>query len=173
MLDLRSLYTMLKVRIILISVLLLLFGVNSNVRANVDSNKSIQKAKDKGESEKESQEREHKETITELDFFGAFSLVNVQLQWRDLHIGLIDEAKCSKSKINRKQLPLEEVKTLPLEINEQVAPSSPIVHTGGNVIPIFTYRAVDGTTHFIYHQTKQHTSIIAYILNCGTYPLSC
>ena len=150
--------------------LLLLVGVNMNVRASVASGELVQKSTDKEQSDKESQQ-EPKETITELDFFGAFSLVNIQLQWRDLHGGLNDEVTDVESE-NPKELTLEEVETLSLEVKERFVPVSPIINNGEAVIPVSAYPTVCDNTHSICSENKQSARTIAYILNCGTYPLS-
>ncbi len=163
---------MLKIRIISLSILfLLLVGVNMHAIAGSDSQGLVQKATEK--SDKESQEQEPKETITKLDFFGAFSLVNTQLQWRDFPIGLNDENTDAASSVNPKELPFEEIGTFPIEDNEQIAPTSTIINTGFDLVLVSSYRTLNGSTHFIYSQNKQRSSTIAYILNCGTYPLSC
>ncbi len=165
---------MLKIRIISLSILLLLVGVNMHAIAGSDSEALVQKATDKEKSDKESQEREPEETITKLDFFGAFSLVNTQLQWRDFPIGLNDdEATDAVSSVNPKELPFEEIGTFSIEDNEQIAPTSTIITPRVDVVPVSSYRTLNGTTHFIYSQNTQRSSTIAYILNCGTYPLSC
>lgn len=174
MLNLYSLYKMLKIRIIFLSILFfLLVGVNMNVRAGIDSDELLQKSTDKEQSDKESQQQEPKETISRLDFFSAFSLVNVQLQWRDYHIGLNDEVTDVDSSTNPKELFLNKIETLPLELEGQIVPTSPIINTSDAIVPISTYRTLDGTSDFICSQNKQSASTIAYIQNCGTYPLSC
>lgn len=165
---------MLKIRIILMSALfLLLVGVDMNVRASIDSAELVQESTDKEQSDKGPQQQESEETISHLDFFSAFSLVNTQLQWRDFNIGLIDEITEVESSVNRKELSLEEVKTLPFELRKKVVPSSPITNSGHTVVPVSTYRTISGKAHFICYQNKQRSSTIAYILNCGTYPLIC
>jgi hypothetical protein len=168
-----QLNTMFKTRIISMSILLLLLvGVTVNVRAGVDSEALEQKTTDQGQSDKES-EQEPLETISQLDFFGAFSLLNIQLHWRDLHIGLNDDIKDAESALNQTELSLEEVETLFIEDNEQIAPPSPIITTAISVVPLSTYRTIGGTTDFICSQNTQRASTIAFILNCGTYPKSC
>lgn len=174
LLALRSLYSMSNIRILLMSAFfLLLVGVNSNVRAAVNAGKLVQNGTDEDQSEKDSQDHEPKETITELDFFGAFSLVNVQLQWRDFHSGLKDELTDSKRLANKKDLSSEEVKTLNLELDEQVVAASPVIITSLAVVPVSAYRTIDGTTNFKCSQNKQHARTIAYILSCATHPTSC
>ena len=155
------------------SVLFLLFvGMNKNVRAAINSAKVIQKSTDKDQSEKESQEHEPEESIDQLDFFGAFSLVNVQLQWRDLESGLSDEEAEAESSINQKELYLEHLEQTSSD-EVQVVSNSLAIITGNDVLPIGVFRTIDGKTHFLCNQNKQSESTIAYILNCGTYPKSC
>lgn len=164
---------MLKNRIIFIfTFLLLLVGVNINAIAGVDVDEVILNETDKEQSGDESQEHEPEETITELDFFGAFSLVNVQLQWRDLHISLNDEAANSESSVNKTELSLEEVENVSSGDQDQITPSS-IINNGVVPLPVSTYRTIDGKVRFKCDQNKQNVSTIAYILNCGTYPQSC
>ena len=165
---------MLKLRIILMSALILLVvGLDMNVRAALDSKKLVQKTADKDESEKESDHHNSKETISSIDFFGAFSLVNVQLQWRDLHIVLKDELGNSTASVNPTGLSIEEVETLTLEVADQSVPTSPVITNSLSVFPIGTYRDIDGTTHFSCYHNKQTLSTITYILNCATHPTSC
>ncbi|PHR30403.1 MAG: hypothetical protein COA38_10140 [Fluviicola sp.] len=164
---------MFKIRIISLSILLLLLvGVDMNVRAGIDSSDSIQRETDKEQSDKEPQQRESDVTISQLDFFGAFSLVNTQLQWRDYHIALNDEGADVELSTNPKELFLNKIDILPLELEGQIVPTSPIINTGDAIILVSTYRTLDGTSDFICSQNKQSASTIAYIQNCGTYPLS-
>lgn len=173
MLNLHSLYTMFKIRVISLSILLLLLvGVDMNVRAGIDSSDSIQREIDKEQSDEEPQQRESDVTISQLDFFGAFSLVNTQLQWRDYHIALNDEESDVELSTNPKELFLNKIEILPLELEGQIVPTSPIINTGDAIILVSTYRTLDGTSDFICSQNKQSASTIAYIQNCGTYPLS-
>lgn len=159
---------MLKLRFILTSALiLLLVGLDMNVRAAVDSKKVTSTADD---SKKESKKQESQEIITDLDFFGAFSLVNIQLQWRDLSSVLNNESTDAESSINPIALSLEEVEKLVLGENGQIVPVSPIINKSLAVIPTRTFRSIDGKTHFIYTQTKQCMRTIAYIQNCSTLP---
>lgn len=174
MLDLRSLENMMKIRSILMSfLLLLLVGVDMNVRAANDSNKSIQKASDEENSEKESQDREPKETISKLDFFGAFSLVNIQLQWRDLHIGSSQEATTAKSSLGQKlQLKVEE-KNLSVVAKKNVVQSTSIFTENIELLPGGIYCTIIGSTYVKAINNAQQIRMIAYIYHCGTYPESC
>jgi hypothetical protein len=151
--------------------LFLLVGANMTVRASVNSDEQPLKSTDKDQSEKESQEQESDKTISQLDFFGAFSLVNIQLQWRDIYSGASDDMDDEESSENKKELSLEEA--LSLEVNEQIIPNSLTATTATSIIPVSTYRTIDGKVHFTCSQNKQVTNTIAYILNCGTYPKSC
>jgi hypothetical protein len=163
---------MLRIRFILMSMFLfLLVGANMNVRASVNSDKQLLKSTDKDESENESQEHKSDKSISQLDFFGAFSLVNMQLQWRDLHSGLNDGIDDEESSENKEEISLEE-EVLSLEMNEQIIPTSLTATTATSTIPVSTYRTIDGKVYFTSFQNKQVTSTIAYILNCGTYPKS-
>lgn len=162
---------MLKLRIILTSALiLLLVGLDMNVRAAVDSKKVNSKSTEKDDSEKDSNDHEPKETITDLDFFGAFSLVNIQLQWRDLSSVLNNEATAAESSINPIALSLQEVENLALDVQGKTLPVSASTNSALEVIPSRTFRSIDGNTHFIHIQNKQSTSTIAYIQNCSTLP---
>ena len=152
--------------------LLLLVGVTMNVRAVTDSDALIETT-DKDQSSKDSQQDEPQETITHLDFFSAFSLVNIQLHWRDIHTGLKDDVKDAEANENQNELALEEAEIFSMWDKAQTVPVSPIITTKIDVVPISTYRTISGATHFIYSQTTQRASTIAFILNCGTYPKSC
>lgn len=164
---------MLRIKHILASVLFfLLVGMNTNVRASVDTKELIEESTQKGQSENESQ-NESEEQITHLDFFGAFSLVNVQLQWRDYYAELDDEVSDSESSDNQKELYLEKVESLSSNDEDQAVSASPIIGSAIAVIPVSTFRTIDGVAHFTCLQNKQSANTIAYILNCGTYPKSC
>lgn len=175
MIKFAQLNTMLKTRIISMSILfLLIFGVTLNVHASDDSKLNDSKSTEKEHSDSDDDsEQEPQETISQLDFFGAFSLVNIQLHWRDLYIGINDDVTDKASDVTEKERVLEEVETLTLEVNEQIAPVSSIITTINNTIPIPAYRSIDGTTNFYCGQNTQRASTIAYIYYCGTHPLSC
>ena len=162
---------MLKLRIILTSALiLLLVGLDMNVRAAVDSKKVNSKSTEKDESKKKSNEHEPKEIITDLDFFGAFSLVNIQLQWRDLSSVLNNEATDAESSINPIGLSLQELENLALDVQGKTLPASASINSALEVIPTRTFRSIDGNSHFIHIQNKQCINTIAYIQNCSTLP---
>ncbi len=164
---------MLKNRIILLfTFLLLLVGVNVDAIAGVDSTDLVQNETDK-EQPGNGPQHESEESITELDFFGAFSLVNIQLQWRDLDIGLNAEEAEAESSVNQLELPLIEVEKLSTDNQDQITPLSSLINNEITVIPVCTYRTITESVDFICSHNKQVTSTIAYILNCGTYPLSC
>lgn len=162
---------MLKLRIILTSALiLLLVGLDMNVRAAVDAKKVNSKSTQKKDSEKDSKEQEPQEIITHLDFFSAFSLVNVQLQWRDLSSVLNNESTDAESTINSNALSLLAVVDLTLEGKSQLASSPSIVKSNLEVIPTSIFRVINGKTHVIYSRSAQIKRTIAYIQNCATYP---
>ncbi len=163
---------MLKLRIILISAfVLLLVGLDMNVRAAVSSKKIHSKSTEKDDSKKESNEQEPREIITHLDFFGAFSLVNVQLQWRDLNSILNTESKAAKSSFDPDARSFRGFKKFSLDGNGQIAAT--VSSTRQEVIPVRIFRVIDGNTHFIYTQNKQSRSTIAYIQNCSIDPYQC
>lgn len=164
----RTLHIMLKLRVILFSTIaLLLVGLDMNVRAADISRKVVSKSTEKDDSEKESKDKEPQEIITHLDFFGAFSLFNVQLHWRDLSSAVNNESEEAKSSIDPSVFSLREVKRLLSGGNDQLVSAFPIITKSGEVIPAHIFRAIDGKTHFIYAQNKQSRSTIAYIQNCS------
>lgn len=164
---------MLKLRYIFASfIFILLVGVNSNARASVTTNKLIENSTDENQSENQSPEQEPTEIITDLDFFGAFSLVNVQLQWRDLCVDLSKEESDSDSSLDPKELYVDGVEFFSFSANDEIISTPAIIKTG-SVVPVCTYRTLNGKVNFISAQRKQSVRTIAYILNCGTYPKSC
>ena len=162
---------MLKLRIILTSALiLLLVGLDMNVRAAVDSKKADAKSSEKDDSEKESEEKQSQEVITNLDFFGAFSLVNIQLQWRDLSSMLNNESTDAKFSSDPIKRSLQELQKRSLDGKGKILVPAHSFYTGSGVIPTSIFQPIDGKTHFIYTQNKQIKSTIAYIQNCSVYP---
>ena len=165
---------MLKSRIIFMSFLfLLLAGMNSNARASVAANEKIENSTDENQSNKESKEHESGEIITHLDFFGAFSLVNIQLQWRDLYVDLSEEESDSDSSFDPNEIFVERADFFSLTTSDEFQSATTILNIGMSLVPVTTYRSVDGKVNDTPVQSEQNTRTIAYILNCGTYPKSC
>lgn len=162
---------MLKFRIIYISFLfLLLAGMNSSVRASVNVAEELQTADTK--SKGDAQDHESEEIITHLDFFSAFSLVNVQLQWRDLHIGLNDEVTNAESSANQKERSIENVEWLSLDEDTHVV-STPVVIPNELLFAQVSLFSKDEKLPSILTESKQRKQTINYIQNSGTYPTRC
>ncbi|MDG1332554.1 MAG: hypothetical protein P8P74_09505 [Crocinitomicaceae bacterium] len=152
---------------------LLLVGMNSNARASVAVNDAIENSTDDDQSNEEAPEHEPGEMITNLDFFGAFSLVNVQLQWRDLFVDLTEDESDSDSAIDPNELFVDGIDFFSLTTSDEFQSAAAIVNIGITLIPETTYRSVDGKVNADPILSEQSMRTIAYILNCGTYPKSC
>lgn len=162
---------MLKLRIILTSaIILLLVGMDMNVRAAIDSKKADSKSTEKGDSKKKSGEKQPQEVITNLDFFGAFSLVNIQLQWRDLSSMLNNESTDAEFSLDPIKRSLQELEKLSLDGNGKVLAPAFGIHANCSVIPTRIFRPIDGKTHFIDTENKQVKNTIAFIQHCSIYP---
>ena len=165
---------MLKIRTILTSMLLLLLvGVGINVRAAVAASNGVQKTTDQGqESDKESENKETKLVLTELDFFDAFSLVNIQLQWRDLHLEA-DQELTELESAETNEHSSEKIELVSLDRENTLLPVSLPIKSNYAIVLAGECPITKCETHFIHHLNLQKASTIAYILNCGTYPSSC
>lgn len=150
--------------------LLFLAAVNLPVRAGIDVKKSNKKTEGKGQSEKDQQQDESKESITELDFFSAFSLVNIQLQWRDLHVGQQNDLNDLESTSQSKGLSFDEVSNWNWEDEAQHAPSNAFVPAEDALFIWITQHNALTRSSLFCSQNNQLVSTIAYIQNCGTYP---
>ncbi len=165
---------MLKSRVIFMSFLFfLLVGMNSNARASVAESELLENSTDENQSDKESKDQESGEIITHLDFFGAFSLVNIQLQWRDLYVDLNKEESGSDSSFDPNEIFVDGVEYFSLTTSDEFQSASAILNIGISLLPVTTYRSVDGKMNTTPVQSEQSIRTIAYILNCGTYPKSC
>ena len=154
--------------------LLLLVGVGMNVRAGVAAPNGAQETTEKEqESDRESQQQESKLVLTELNFFDAFSLVNIQLQWRDLHLEADGGVTDLESLLNADDHSSEEIELLSLDRENTALPISSPVKSNYAVVLVGECPISKYTTHFIHTPNKQNASTIAFILNCGTYPSSC
>ena len=159
---------MLRFRAILTSLLLLLiFGVNENVWAGANTNKKVQEKVD-DQSTSESPEEEENETFTDWDFFGAFSLVNIQLQWRDHYSGVISEPTQTESSEGHQKTQFEAVSTDVCN-GSDLAPINAVIPVRTSIVPLTSYRVVNEALPFSREHTLQFEHIIAYIQNCGTY----
>ena len=167
---------MLKLRIILTSaIILLLVGMDMNVRAAIDTKKASSKSTEKEDSEKksddkESNDKESKEKITKLDFFGAFSLVNIQLQWRDLSSVLNNESTDANASPDPIKRSLQELQKLSSDGKNKLVSPSPNLNAFCGVIPVGIFQPIDGKPHFTCSQNKQIRLTIAYIQHCSVYP---
>ncbi len=161
---------MMKFRAILTSLLLLLiFGVNENAWAGVDANEEVASPASSEKSDDKSQNEEENEKITDWDFFGAFSLVNVQLQWRDLHLGVVNEPTQTESSEGHQDISFEVAVTDFFKGKDQLVPVAVLPS-----LPFFAVRSsFSGANEYLksscdYNAQSEQT--IAYIQNCGTYP---
>lgn len=147
--------------------------MNSNARASVAANELIENSSGDDESNNESKEHDSGEIITDLDFFGAFSLVNIQLQWKDFFIDLNEEESDSDSSSNPKELFVNDVDVMSSATNDESLPTPSVLAKEIDLLSLTAYRSVDDLRKPISIQRKQGIQTIAYILNCGTYPKSC
>jgi len=164
---------MLKFRIIFSSFLfLLLVGMNSNARASVKGTDAVENSADNQQSKKDSKEQSSGEIITDLDFFGAFSLVNVQLQWRDLVADLNEEDADSNPSFDPNEIFVEESQFfLPSVEKERHANHVAIVEEAIQFRLVAVHK-VQHDVRFASISNEQQELTIAYIQNCGTYPKS-
>lgn len=161
---------MMKFRAILTSFLLLLiFGVNENVWASADAKKEVSQQPKDEQSEGNSQQEEENEKITEWDFFGAFSLVNVQLQWRDLHLGVVEEPTQTESSEGQRDISFEAVVTDFFAGDSQDLPL-PVVVSTPSVIAKSCCQVFTTLTNYTCDHNVQSEQTIFYIQNSGTYP---
>ncbi|GAB5417790.1 MAG: hypothetical protein Crog4KO_24610 [Crocinitomicaceae bacterium] len=122
--------------------------------------------KEDGTTEKDDFDDEQHGTVPQIDLFQAFSLVNVQLRWKDFH-----EEKTEKSfrKAAKKQN---------LEINEAVATSelfqadqlTAALPISNNVFYISGECDDETVVATLPGNLQIQANTIAFILNCGTYP---
>lgn len=160
---------MLRFRAILTSFLLLLiFGVNENAWAGVQASEEVAEATSQKESKSKSSEEEKNEKFTDWDFFGAFSLVNIQLQWRDHYNGLITEPTQTESSVGQKDVSFETVATDYFNHQAQapILSNAPVANI---FLPVSSYRIANEILQFSCKQNVQVEQIIAFIQNCGTY----
>jgi hypothetical protein len=158
---------MLRIKYIFTSILFfLLVGINANARAAADSKELIEKSTQKDNSGDESQ-HEPEEQITQLDFFGAFSLVNVQLQWRDLSADLNEEESDSDELWNSKEVFVDAVELF-TDAGSNALPSPVVISTTNFFVP-FSVSRVNNKVDLNFNPSEQNAQTIAYIQNCGTY----
>lgn len=151
---------------------LLLFGAGNSAKASSGMSVLAKKLADK-EGKNQSGETgelpKSQEKATGIDFFGAFSLVNVQLQWRDLHADLNDESTEVESLTKGLNVSQNEVETSLKDVDVMIA--TEVVSS----IRVDFPSALAANQSLVDSQNRNQQTIrtIAYILNCGTYPHVC
>ena len=110
--------------------------MNSNARASVACGEVTENLVDDNQSGKESKEDEPGEIITDLDFFGAFSLVNVQLQWRDLSADLDKKESDSEDLWNPKELFVDAVELFSNGTVNDVLPTPSFIAIKNFFVPL-------------------------------------
>ena len=141
--------------------------MNSTARASETNDGVVENSANDNEPDKEKNHRGSGEIITDLDFFGAFSLVNVQLQWRDITADLGEEESDSDELWNSKEMFVEATElSSDTGLNDL---STPVVISITNFfVPLSALRTQD-KADFTFNQSEQNAQTIAYIQNCGTY----
>lgn len=150
---------------------LLILGAGNSAKASTDLSAKAGVGNESQSTEKQSGEEgklgDSQDKAMAIDFFGVFSLMNVQLQWRDLYVSYSEEIVKDESLIKRLGV-------------EQEAKTTELYHAGNTTVAPVTVAA--SPMHFLTAETqlKENTSFktaknqqivrtIAYILNCGTY----
>ncbi|GEM_PF-3647525 len=147
--------------------LIFIVGVGSVLSANAhSSDKALLKNEGDRHSDDQPSQDQPQESFSELDFFGAFSLVNIQLQWRDLHMVSNQEATDAESVVKFiDQVEWVKVTLLDASYSYFISPAN--VTTQVAFTSNTSKVEVDFTEPAF---LNQKTGLIAYILNCGTYP---
>lgn len=157
-------------------VLSLLMGVGAKAMTHSDKqapaaklNKKLSKeTKQENDSQDEDSSEIPTEKITKLDFFGAFSLVNVQLQWRDLHASPSTELSLHGIEAKSGKVIVDEVSST---FDSDQKASNPAI-AGVRVEHTYALNRSWADAQSVSAVSRQKRKIIDYILNSGTYPIS-
>ncbi len=167
---------MLKITSILSSLIFLLFvGTGSYARTFAKQNQQEKtEAKEKQEKDQDSSNEgdvdgKPIETVVQLDVFQAISLVNAQLRWKDYHS---ENPRLSRSGLFSKKQIVEvrqSEETTELFDIQSVAIALPGIEN--NFAFTVWSECKDEVNVSTQRNLKEHESTIAFMLNCGTYPL--
>jgi len=153
-------------------VFFLLIGMGSYARTLVKQTQQKTSSPEENQENEDSSESENqadgpKEEVYQLNLYQAFSLANVQLKWKDFHYE--KSAKSFRILPVEKKVAQSQIQKDDTDIFGQLTLALPGAGIGAFVLTETTVERVFTTQP---SQGKYHSKTIAYILNCGTYPLS-